>query len=306
MRRLGAAVVAGLLIAGCAGEADPATSSSPSSALATVVALQEATTSSTAAVEAGSWYAVEAWPHDGVPYESANFVVFSDAAGDEARRDAADVAERVWADLLGQFEITPEMLHFPPAQDKVHIYLYKNRYPLDWGAKAYYGGLIVRSPDHLFQSSSPADYAATMKHELVHVVSNLIFGRYALWVDVWFFEGLAEAIARGSAGDAIGSRSRLDELTAEYGRTSPISIKQYSQIENPDTGEHFHYPMFQLAVEYLLDEDGLGRTPMDARDLMIDAANGIPFEEAFESRFGISLSDYEQRFFDLMDGFLGE
>ena len=297
MRRLGAVVVLVMVSVSCGrADSDPSATTFPAST----------TSPATSMVNAGSWYAVQTWPHDGNPYASANFVVYSDAASEEARRHAADVAEEVWANLFELFEITPEMLYFPEEQEKLHIYVYQNHYPLDWGAKAYYGGLIVRSPDHLFQSSNPADYTATVTHELVHVLSNLLFGRYALWVDVWFFEGLAEAIARGSAGEAIDSMSQLDDLVAEYGRTSPISIKQYSQIENPNIGANFHYPMFQLAVEYLLDEDGLGGTPEDARDLMIDATNGIPFEEAFENRLGLVLGDYEQQFFDLMDRYLGK
>lgn len=290
MKRFATAVVLAMLATAC-GATDPVPSATASP--------------STAMVDSGSWYDVLPWPHDGDPYASANFVVFSDAATQEARYHAADVAEEVWADLLALFEITPEMLHFPEAQEKLHIYVYQNRFPLDWGAKAYHGGVIVRSQDHLFQSSDPADYTATMTHELVHVLSNLLFGRYALWVDVWFFEGLAELIAGGSASEPIETLDRLEELTAEYGRTSPISIKQYSQIENADAGQNFHYPMFHLAVEYVLDEDGLGGTPLDARDLLIDATNDIPFEESFENRIGIALSDYEQQFFDRMDVYLG-
>ncbi len=62
--------------------------------------------------------------------------------------------------------------------------------------------------------------------------------------------------------------------------------------------------MFQLAVEFLLDDEGLGLSAVEARDLMIDATNGIPFEEAFESRVGISLDDFEEGFFELMAAYL--
>jgi hypothetical protein len=81
-------------------------------------------------------------------------------------------------------------------------------------------------------------------------------------------------------------------------------LKSYSQITSPDAGEHFHYPMFQLAVEYLMDEDGQGRSPADARDVFIDVAEGASFEAAFEDRMGISLTDYERDFFDLMEEYL--
>ena len=62
--------------------------------------------------------------------------------------------------------------------------------------------------------------------------------------------------------------------------------------------------MFQLAVEYLLDDDGLGRSLDDMRNLIIDVGEGSTFAAAFESRMGIGLDDYETRFFDLMDDYL--
>ena len=54
--------------AGCGGtESGPSVTASPDST----------TSSSVTMVESGSWYAVEAWPHDGDPFVSDNFVVFS-------------------------------------------------------------------------------------------------------------------------------------------------------------------------------------------------------------------------------------
>jgi hypothetical protein len=45
--------------------------------------------------DGGSWYARHAWPHDGNPIESDNFVVYSDSAGRAARETVAKVAEDV-------------------------------------------------------------------------------------------------------------------------------------------------------------------------------------------------------------------
>ena len=57
--------------------------------------------------------------------------------------------------------------------------------------------------------------------------------------------------------------------------------------------------MFQLAVEYMMDADGLGKTPQDARDLFLDMAEGADFATAFENRMGMPLRDYEEQFFEL-------
>ena len=257
-------------------------------------------------VDGGSWYVREPWPHDGKPVESESFVVYSDAASAEARHEVAEVAEDVWAQLLDDFSIGPGMLRYPEGQDKLHIYAYQNYDPQDWEGRAYYGGLIMWSPDHdQRRTVAGTRFAPVLKHELIHVLQWLIAGRPdPNPVDVWFIEGLPEAMIGGGTGGAIRGLDELDDLTAEYGAISPISFKTDSQITSPDAGEHFNYPMFQLAVEYLMDEDGYGRSPADARDVLIDVADGASFEAAFEDRMGTSLADYEREFFDLMEEYL--
>ena len=39
-------------------------------------------------VYSGSWYSREKWPHDGNPYESPNFIIYSDAASQGVLRPA--------------------------------------------------------------------------------------------------------------------------------------------------------------------------------------------------------------------------
>lgn len=256
-------------------------------------------------VDSGSWYVRVPWPHDGNPIESESFIVYSDAASEAARREAGEVAEKVWAELLDDFAIEPGMLRYPDGQDKIDVYAYRNHDPQGWGARAYYGGVIMWSPDH--DARIGRAFPAVLTHELVHVLQWLISGSPDDHpVDVWFLEGLPEAMAGGTTGGAIRGLDQLDDLTGEYGTISPISFKTYSQIDTPDAGEHFNYPMFQLAVEYLLDDDGYGRSPEDARDVFIDVAEGASFEAAFEDRMGVSLAAYEREFFDRMDGYLPE
>ncbi len=62
--------------------------------------------------------------------------------------------------------------------------------------------------------------------------------------------------------------------------------------------------MFQLASAYLFDPDGLGNSLQDFRDLLLDVRDGTVFATAFENRLGISLVDYEARFFELMNDYL--
>jgi hypothetical protein len=253
----------------------------------------------------GSWYASAPWSHDGRTVESENFVVYSDAASPDARRIAANIGDRILADTIDEMGLDPtRMFRFPPGRDKVDIYLYQNHDPLGWSARAYYGGLIIWSPEHEERGGNTTRFEATFKHELVHVIQWLIEGPNPMPTDVWFLEGLAEALSGGTAGGSIRGFDQLRELTESYGRINPISIKEYSQIDDPHIGEHFYYPMFQLSVEYLMDDEGLRRTPADAALLMLDQANGVPFDDAFAARMGIDLDDYQADFFSRMEAFL--
>jgi hypothetical protein len=263
---------------------------------------EHAADGSVAMVDEGSWYSREPWPHDGNPIESTNFVVYSDAASTEARREVATVAEDVWAELLDELSIEPGVLRYPEGRDKIDIYAYHDYDPEDWGGRAYYGGLLVWSPDHHQRQTGNNHLSPVLKHELVHVIQWLITGGESRPVDTWFIEGLPLVLA----GDTTPIRGldQLDRLTAEYGTTSPISIKSYSQITSPKAGEHFHYPMFHLAVEYLVNDDGQGRSPEDMTDMLIDVAEGASFQAAFENRMGLPLDDFENEFFSLMSAYL--
>jgi len=269
-------------------------------------------------IDSGSWYSRETWPHDGHPYESMNFIIYSDAARQETRESLANVAEGLLAELIVEFEIAPEsMFQFPPKQDKIHIYAYRNHYPQQWGMRAYYGGIIAWSLDHERRNTDLGFYKPVLKHELVHVVESLLKGRDVarMPVDVrvhaWFSEGLAEAMTGGTSGGAIQGKDRLTALITQYGRRNPIAytndgVLNSALVSHPMIGFDYYYPMSQLAVEYLLDEDGLGRSPQDVRDIFLDMAEGVDFSTAFENRMGISIQEYENEFFDIMDGYLDE
>ena len=259
--------------------------------------------SSAQMVDGGSWYVHEQWPHDGQPVESEGFVVYSDGASPEARQEMAEAAERLWVEVLDELEVTQEMLQFPLGQEKIDIYAYHDRFPQGWSGRAYYGGLLMWSPDHPLRQFDSSGYEPTLKHELIHVLQWMLTGGQGS-IDTWFIEGLPLALADDPAHQTIGGIDQLNDLTSEYGSINPISIKQYSQITDPEAGEHFYSPMFRLAFDYLLDDGGLGRSPADARDVMLDLAVGGSFEVAFGDHMGLGLDDFEEQFFDLMNEYL--
>jgi hypothetical protein len=153
-----------------------------------------------------------------------------------------------------------------------------------------------------------------LKHELVHVVEALLKGNYVgdipvgdpRRMPVWFSEGTAEALSGGSTGGAPRTLDRVNDLIAEYGRINPIAWKVDLPLSESVLRAYpnYYYPMAQLAVEYLLDPKGLGKSPKDLAAVMVDMGNDASFATAFENHMGISEPDYEAQFFALMDAYL--
>ena len=269
-------------------------------------------------VDSGSWYSRNQWPHDGKPYESPHIVVYSDASSPEAKQALAEVAEEVLVETITEMGVDPEtMFRFPPGQDRIHIYANRNNQP-DWGggARGYYGGLIIWSLDHEAERrrTDLEFYKIVLKHELVHVVELLLKGRDTAAlpgdspqrVPTWFSEGMAEALVGGTTGPVPRTLGDLNDLTDRFGQRSPVAFRVDTPPDETEPGlyQKYHYPMSQLAVEYLIDPDGLGKSPTDFTAIFLDLADGAAFATAFEDHMGISLSDYEEQFFDLMVDYL--
>lgn len=303
--RLGAMLLGGLVLVGVASGCSRSTprSEPPDSAQM---------------VDSGSWYSRgQRWPHDGKPFESRNFVVYSDGASLEARQRLASLAEEVLVEVVEEMGVDPQtMFRFPTDQDKID--LYANRYNVleGGGARAYYAGVIIPSFDHEAgqDHTDVKSVRLTLEHELVHVVEALLKGRYTGSVAVsdprrmptWFSEGTAEALSGGTTGGAPRTLDEVDGLIAEYGQINPISWRVDLPLSESVLRSYpnYYYPMAQLAIEYLLDADGLGRSPADLASVMLDMGEGAPFAAAFEAHAGISESDYEAQFFALMDAYL--
>lgn len=62
----------------------------------------------------------------------------------------------------------------------------------------------------------------------------------------------------------------------------------------------------RLAVEYLMGERGLGKSPQSLVGIFTDMGAGSDFPAAFENRVGISLTDYEEDYSELMQDDLPE
>jgi len=258
-------------------------------------------------VDSGSWYRTGfRWPHDGHPWESEHFVVYSDAASSAARRQVAEIGEELLTLLKTEFVIADTLFRFPDGQTKIHIYAYRDHYESAWGGWGYYGGLIIFSLDHPIRDTEVGNYTKVLKHELMHVVEGLLKGTdNPQLVDVWLTEGIAEHVSEGTQStEPVATLADLDALVATFGELNPIAMHRYGGYEIGTPVAGCYYVLFELAVRYLLDPAGLGGARTDIRDTYLDARDGLPFATGFEQRFGISLEDFEAEFFARIRAFL--
>jgi len=271
-------------------------------------------------VDSGSWYETgfTPWPHDGNPYESENFVIYSDAASLEARQFLSQICEAVFVSIIERLGITDlSILQFPADRNnKIHVYAYYNYNPMNWGGQAYYGGYLIYSPDHPVRTewgqTAPENYVPLVKHEMMHAVQTLIIGANDERVYSWFAEGIAIEISDDAFYSEdlfylrIDSQAEFDSLIAKYGMLNPVSIHHSWELPtSPEAvGKLYFYPMYWLALRYMTDPVGQGGTFHDVRDVLLDAADGVSFDTSLKNRFGISQKEYEAQFFDLMNSYL--
>ena len=272
-------------------------------------------------VDSGSWYETgfTPWPHDGNPYESEHFVIYSDAASMEARQLLAQICEEVFTAITDKLGITDlSVLQFPPDRNnKIHIYAYYNYNPMSWGGQAYYGGYLIYSPDHPVRTewgqTAPENYVPLVKHEMMHVIQTLLLGNNdESYLYSWFAEGIAIEISDDEFYSEelfytkINTQAEFDNLISTYGQRNPVAIRHSWDMPNdiPAIGKLYYYPMYWLALRFITDPAGLGGSFNDVREVLLDGTRGITFNTSLENRFGISQSEFENQFFDLMNDYL--
>ncbi|MEJ2635558.1 MAG: hypothetical protein P8184_09730 [Calditrichia bacterium] len=256
--------------------------------------------------EDDSWtiYTPYAWEHDGEPYESVSCTVYSDAAGEEMKMQLGEIADERFNEILTLFNFNkPSDFVYPPRFSKIEIYLNRNHPEnIAW---AYWGGFIItiRSPQI---SGHWYDYTVyTSGHELTHIFEFLIEGREVLGSEVWFREGIAvyTGCLGGNAFKTINSLNELESWISDNGNVpgegNPIKICQIEDFP-PDADWTGYYRFFELAVRYILDEKGVGKSYRDVLNLFYDLRKGASFPASFERNFGITVSEYENEFYDRM------
>jgi hypothetical protein len=268
------------------------------------------TSPTTPQAEKGSWtiYTPYDWSHDGRPYQSIYCTIYSDAASDSMKQQMGEIADERFCQILHVFNFhdVSDFMH-PPGYSKIEIYINRNHTEnINW---AYWGGFIftIRSSNI---SSHWYDYTVyTFRHELTHVFEFLIEGKELLGTEIWFKEGIAVHIGciESAAFKIIEKLSEFELWISQnqsvHGQGNPIKIHENSDFpEGADI--HQYYRFFELAVRYILDKKGMGKSYQDVLRLFNDLQQAISFHVSFKNHFGISVSNYEDEFYDRMRTYL--
>ena len=148
-----------------------------------------------------------------------------------------------------------------------------------------------------------------VKHETMHVMQFLLgvlpndeFPRHE--PDKWFNEGIAEYVS-GGFFIPVHTKEELAQWRLDPYHINPIGIQEWSDLPGPMERVGEYYPLFHLAVKYLLDERGMGKKLSDVKNMFsLLAENETDFSEAFEIHMGISLSEFKESFFERMSTYL--
>jgi len=253
----------------------------------------------------GSWviYSPYSWTHDGHPYHSVHCIVYSDGASAEMKEKAGKFADSKFLEVLDFFEFTQiEDFRYPPGDEKINVYL--NRYHEESIAAAYWGTTIitVRASDI---DTTDYRYDYLFRHELTHIFEFMIEGVVNLVTEDWFTEGMA--VCGGGGLDRINTVADLENWLAQHAAYpnggNPLSIKDWTDW--PDGMDMSgYYPVWEVVMEYLLDERGLGRSLQDVLNLLYDLRNGGTFITAFEEHFGLPVATLEAEIFDRLSAYL--
>jgi hypothetical protein len=262
--------------------------------------------------------------HDDRILESNNFLTFSDASSDDIKMIYSKMAEDAFYELKQAFAIqSSEELGIFSNDSSTKITIFSNRY-LTHDCLAFPVGFFLYSLDSpLFSSWWGGDqirlrewYQRDVKHETMHVMQWLFgldwdsslpwsqrWGR--TWPEFWFSEGIAEYISGGSF-TPIETMDQVNDWLQDPDHINPVSIirSDSSPVDDSRIGEY--YPMFGLAVRYLLEKNGLGKTFLDVKAMYLDMLNTESFRTSFETCMGITVEYYEENFFDLITDFLNQ
>jgi hypothetical protein len=261
--------------------------------------------------DTGGWYA---YTHDCHPYQGEHFTVYSDGSSRTAKEQLAGLAEEKFDHLVPEFLITDIAGELELTEGSTYyIYADQNHDPIQ--AMGYRHGFFIGAIDcHTvpnYYTRDPWWYGCIIQHELTHVFQFTLTGcpsndACPYWLGVWFREGQAVYMCGAGPGIRITSLVEFRQWWEDEDHVNPISIHRWTDFPDPDRGGEY-YPMFGLAYAYLIDraeEQGAGMAEM--RNLFQLMKEGQGFMEAFEEALDMSVADYQENFYTMMETYLGQ
>lgn len=254
--------------------------------------------------------------HDGLPYASDNFIIYSDFSKMAARKQLADMLEAAFQELQERLSVTKDDFDYLPGSSQ-QIEIYADYDQNTTIGLAYRDGIILRALDSPYFVQFGSTIESTnrlIRHELMHVVEFLLIGtpRYSHASDVWIREGCASYVA-GPFPSTIVSTPQVESWEDQHQGTShggnPIRIHVWEDFPTEvlaNSRTITYYPFFELACSYLFSPSGAGNDLSHLTALYEDLGGGIPFATAFETHMGLNLQDFEAQYFDLMKAYLGQ
>jgi hypothetical protein len=258
-------------------------------------------------------YGLEFWAANGVRLnndnkvlETDNLLIYSDASEDWAKIEMGQTGESALALIMGLFQVTLEEIGIVDLYSRIEVYSMRRINSI--GNRADYNGFTCWSHDTYNTAVDPSWVLETAEHECTHTVQFRLGGTYSV-VWCWFTEGVAEAVSGdGGVFPPIRCWEEVVEFRNQPGSVNPITIRYLEDIPDYETipGQRSseYYPMFGLAVSYLLSPEGHGKTYIDVKYLFRDIAAGMDFPSAFHKHMGISQDYFRDHFYELMEQFL--
>lgn len=250
--------------------------------------------------------------HDNRILETNHFLIFSDASVDDVKIIYAHMAEESFYEIKEAFDFHSSMdLNVSVLDVETKMTIYTNRYITHNQLAFPYGFFLYGqdSQEWIWWGYEFHVFRREVKHEVMHVVQYLmgLSGRSGLrWPDVWFTEGIAEYIS-GGAHPTVASLEQLAQWRQHPDHyVNPIAIHEWHQFPVPDSRVGEYYRIFGLAVRYLLEPEGHGKTFLDVKEMFYDMLRTGSFSTSFENAMGISLQYYEDNFYTLITDFLNQ
>jgi len=251
---------------------------------------------------------VSDYVHDNLIYETEHFLVYSDAADDHTKIQFANMAEQAYQELKSFFLLSYHY-NFTIQRDdpttKIQIICNRND---PRSQRSFFYGFMLYTIDSPYCFATEENLYREIKHELVHVFQMYLDGSSRRYEFGWFREGLAEYAADGGFFSRITTLAYFNQLRniLDNAGIHPLKIR-WSELRNHEGEVHAAtYSMSGLAMHYLLDPSGSGKSVNDIRQLFSDLLHDetLLFETAFENNMGIDVHDFEDQFYDVMPGYL--